>query len=64
MRSYRHRHSAAPFEIAADGHKIDTPFYTVAFDEHGQMTGIFDKENRREVLKPGQTGNLFRVYEG
>jgi alpha-mannosidase len=30
---------------------------------HGQMTGIFDKENRREVLKPGQAGNLFRVYE-
>ena len=55
--------SAAPFEIAADGHKIDTPFYTVTFDEHGQMTGIFDKENRREVLKPGQAGNLFRVYE-
>ena len=27
------------------------------------MTGIFDKENRREVLKPGQAGNLFRVYE-
>lgn len=55
--------SAAPFEIATDGHKIDTPFYTVTFDEHGQMTGIFDKENRREVLKPGQAGNLFRVYE-
>lgn len=51
------------FEIATDGHKIDTPFYTVTFDEHGQMTGIFDKENRREVLKPGQAGNLFRVYE-
>lgn len=44
--------SAAPFEIATDGHKIDTPFYTVTFDEHGQMTGIFDKENRREVLNP------------
>lgn len=55
--------SATPFEIATDGHKIDTPFYTVTFDENGQMIGIFDKENCREVLKPGQAGNLFRVYE-
>ena len=27
--------------LSLAGHKIDTPFYTVTFDEHGQMTGIF-----------------------
>ena len=52
------RKVSEPFEMC-----IRDRFYTVTFDEHGQMTGIFDKENRREELKPGQAGNLFRVYE-
>ncbi|QHQ63761.1 hypothetical protein Ana3638_14300 [Anaerocolumna sedimenticola] len=27
------------------------------------FTSIFDKENAREVLKKGQSGNLFRKFK-
>ena len=63
LQSYRHRFRLRLLKLRPMDIRIDTPFYTVTFDEHGQMTGIFDKENLREVLKPGQAGNLFRVYE-
>ena len=33
------------------------------FDEHGNIAGLFDKENRREVLQAGKTANLMRVFE-
>ena len=53
---------ASPFTRKDDYH-LDTPFYTIALDENGHFTSIFDKENDREVLKPGQVGNLLRLYE-
>ena len=55
--------TSSPFCISPDGHGLETPFYTVIFDENGGIARIYDRENDREVLKPGQTGNLFRVYE-
>ena len=54
--------AASPFTRKDDYH-LDTPFYTIALDENGHFTSIFDKENDREVLKPGQVGNLLRLYE-
>ena len=56
---------AAParFTLSEDGHTLETPFYTVRFDEQGGISGLFDKENRREVLQAGKTGNLLRVFE-
>lgn len=53
----------ARFTLSADGHTLETPFYTVRFDEHGNIAGLFDKENRREVLQAGKTANLMRVFE-
>ena len=43
--------------------EIDTPFYHITWDESGRMTSIFDKENDREILKAGETGNRLVVYE-
>lgn len=54
--------AASPFTRTDDRH-LETPFYTIALDEKGHFTSIFDKENDREVLKPGQVGNLLRMYE-
>ena len=54
--------AASPFTRKDDYH-LETPFYTIALDENGHFTSIFDKENDREVLKPGQVGNLLRLYE-
>lgn len=50
-----------PFKL--EGSVLDTPFYRVTFDEAGTFAGLFDKENRREVLQPGKQANLIRMYE-
>lgn len=54
---------ASRFALSEDGHTLETPFYTVRFDEQGGIAGLFDKENRREVLQAGKTANLLRVFE-
>lgn len=53
---------AAPFALVDDYH-LETPYYTVELDENGLLSRLYDKENRREVLRPGQRGNLMRMYE-
>ena len=53
---------AAPFALADERH-LETPYYTVELDENGLISRLYDKENRREVLRAGQRGNLMRMYE-
>lgn len=52
----------SPFARQDDYH-LETPFYSIALDENGHFTSIFDKENEREVLKAGKKGNMLRLYE-
>ena len=52
-----------PFCLSSDSHALETPFYQVVFDKNGCIGQIYDKENDRTVLKPGEAGNLMRVYE-
>ena len=52
----------SPFALTGERH-LETPYYTVELDENGLFTRLYDKENRREVFKPGQKGNLMRMYE-
>ncbi len=42
---------------------IDTPIYSIKWNEVGQLTSIFDKENNREVLAKNQRGNVFQMFE-
>ena len=49
--------------FTVDGHKVETPFYLVEFNEAGQISRLYDKENDREVLAPGQCGNVLQVFE-
>lgn len=51
------------FCLSPDSHALETPFYQVVFDKNGCIGQIYDKENDRNVLKPGEAGNLMRVYE-
>ena len=44
-------------ENTAGNKKLETPFYTVVFDENGMLARLYDKKNEREVLKEGQKGN-------
>lgn len=46
-----------------DGNTLETPIYTISWNEDGQLTEIFDKEADRSVLKEGQPGNVLEIYE-
>ena len=52
---------SVPFKL--DGNVLETPFYTVEFDENAIISRLFDKKSEREVFKPGEKGNMLRVYE-
>ena len=45
----------------ADQQGIETPFLRVSFDEKMQFASIYDKQERREVLK--EAGNRLEAYE-
>ena len=54
--------ATSPFTRADDLH-LETPFYSIALDENGHFTSIFDKQEERELLKAGKKGNMLRLYE-
>lgn len=43
--------------------KISTPKYNIEWNEYGQLTSIYDKENKREVLAKGERGNVLQMFE-
>ncbi|MDE6055599.1 MAG: alpha-mannosidase, partial [Lachnospiraceae bacterium] len=52
----------APFTLVGE-YQLETPFYTVKFDQQGMFTSIYDKENDREIVRQGERANLLRMYE-
>ena len=46
-----------------NGNVLETPFYTIEIAADGTFKSIYDRENEREVLKAGMSGNLLRMYE-
>ena len=60
--SKKERELVAPFTLNSDYH-LETPYYTVLFDEQGMIKELYDKECRRQVIKENQPANLFRMYE-
>ena len=40
-----------------------TPWYIVSWNELGELTSLYDKEAKREVLEAGTVGNEIVVYE-
>lgn len=50
-----------PFEYS--NHSIETPYYLIQFNENGQITAIYDKENKRQVIAPGERANVLQVFE-
>ena len=47
--------------VTADA--IDTPFVSIVFNENGHITEWLDKKQNRNILKPGQKGNVLVGYE-
>ncbi len=51
----------AAFSI--EGRSMETPFYLVSFNEEGQISRLYDKEAKREILAAGERGNVFQIFE-
>ena len=51
-----------PF-VRADDYHLETPYYSVVLDENGHFVSLFDKENDRELVKPGCAINQMRLFE-
>ncbi|THF83281.1 alpha-mannosidase [Cohnella fermenti] len=51
----------SPFTVG--NRSLATPYYEIEWNENGQLTRIFDREAGREVLAPGQRGNVLQVFE-
>ncbi|MCP3740021.1 alpha-mannosidase [Rossellomorea sp. BNER] len=46
-----------------ENRQLDTPFYTILWNENGQITRLFDKQAGREVLSQNENGNVLQVFE-
>jgi alpha-mannosidase len=55
------RENDSGFEI--NGKAIETPFYSIRFDQHGQIELLYDKEYQRAVSKSGENLNQLLVFE-
>lgn len=42
---------------------LTTPYYKITFNDKGEMTQIFDIENKRNVLKENEHANVLQVFE-
>ncbi len=42
---------------------LENEWLRLRFDARGELTSVYDKQHRREVLEPGQRGNALSVYE-
>ena len=52
-----------PSELTVSERGMENRYFILEFNEKGQFSRIYDKENKREVLKPGRAGNVIMSYE-
>lgn len=43
--------------------RLETPYYVITWNGSGQLTSVYDKEAKRDAIKPGQAGNVLELYE-
>ena len=49
-------------EKIADKLILENDFVIYEFSENGEIISAFDKENKREIIQTGKTGNVFSLY--
>jgi alpha-mannosidase len=54
---------AASGPLRVSPSELDTPFYLIRLNDHGQLTSVFDKLRQREVLASGARGNVLQAFE-
>ncbi|WP_340022013.1 alpha-mannosidase [Paenibacillus sp. FSL K6-1096] len=55
--------AAAPQLATVSGRRLTTPLIDAAWNEQGQFTSVVDRRSGRELLAPGQRGNVLQVFE-
>jgi alpha-mannosidase len=55
--------SAAVADIKVEPGRMENRFFIITLDKKGTLTSIFDKRNKREVLAPGERGNVLLSFE-
>ena len=43
--------------------EMHTPFYSIAWNDSGQLTSIYDKDNERQILDENGLGNHLQLFE-
>ncbi len=51
----------SPFKV--ESKRVTTPFYELEWNDHGQLTRLYDRTADREVLAPGARGNVLQLFE-
>ncbi len=41
---------------------IESPFYKIRLDKNGAISSLYDKEQRRELIKKGKRGNILQTF--
>lgn len=49
------------FSVDMEQGFIETPFYSIRWNNQGNLSSVYDKENKREALK--EAGNVLEIYE-
>lgn len=49
--------------IYVKGREAETPYYSLTFNNYGQISRLYDKENDREVLPEGERANVLQIFE-
>ncbi|MDT6979250.1 alpha-mannosidase [Levilactobacillus zymae] len=52
-----------PNVATIDGRQLQTPFYILAWNASGQLTRVYDRQAKREILTSEGLGNTLEVYE-
>lgn len=50
-------------DISVSKSHLENRFFAIDIDECGNITRIFDKENSREVIKPGERANVLQAFD-
>lgn len=49
--------------LSASVHHLENDYVKVSLADNGQISSIYDKVEKREILKEGQNGNVLMTYE-
>ncbi|MGE5581139.1 MAG: alpha-mannosidase [Bacillota bacterium] len=52
-----------PSELRITPSGLENRYFRIEIDSRGTIASFYDKVNRRQVLKPGQRGNMLQAFE-